>query len=73
MVINVSNYLCLTAMDTLSGEVTLLKNVRSTSGKSDNSKKKEIAPLGIVSKYILFQVVTFSNKVLCKVHGNKCL
>ena len=60
-------------MDTLSGEATLLKTVRCTSGKSDNCKKKEIAPLGVGSKYFLFQAVPFSNKVLCKVHGDKCL
>ena len=60
-------------MDTLSGEASLLKIIRFTTGKSDNSKKKEIAPLGIGSKYFLFQVVPFSNKVLCKVNIDKCL
>ena len=44
-------YLYLRVMKALTGEETLLKNVRCTSGKSDNSKKKEIAPLGIGSKY----------------------
>ena len=75
MVKNVCNYLYLRVMNTLSGETALLKIGRCTSGKSDNTKKQENAPIGRGRKYFLFQVVPFSYKVFFFVekYGDKCL